>query len=253
MIILCTVVSLASVLLFFFCFYYKEQCKSKNSAINKRDDELKEKEDIIQKLKNEEEEQKAEYALNLNKIEEETKKRFAFHPKLVTPLLDSIDYNAYYKSIYEGVLQHSFDKPFEIQDVGVCAMVHSANTDEVYFTSLFDCTCKDYQYRHRPCKHTLYLAYLFGLLQIDQKERDSLVREYNKTALLLEKAKIEASLCNSELSEAKLKSRALKNENDKLENRNRNIRSEVDKIIGDAIEEATRITSEACLEEKKKK
>lgn len=113
------------------------------------------------------------------------------HPELLSAFYKLCDMEAYQKSIMQGGLQRAFIHPPAIEEIGICAIIHSTTTEELYFTSLQSCTCKDHAHRHRPCKHMLYLAYLLGLLQIDQKDYKHLVEEYNDLTVQIAELKEE--------------------------------------------------------------
>ena len=100
-------------------------------------------------------------------------------PALIAPVSNLCDIESYQSSIMQGILQHAFDAPPDILSLKIEAEIHSVTTNEKYTTSLSSCTCNDRKFRDRPCKHMLYLAYLLGLLQIDQKAHKKAVEEYN--------------------------------------------------------------------------
>jgi hypothetical protein len=47
-----------------------------------------------------------------------------------------------------------------------------------YITSLSTCTCQDFQIRHQPCKHMLFLAYHTGYLFLNKEKLESSVKQY---------------------------------------------------------------------------
>lgn len=201
---------------------------------------LKEEKAKYEKLREEAEAAKKESNYVISKI--------VFHRELTEPLLKKIDKHSYYKSIYDAVLQHAFDNPPRIKNVEIRALIHSATTDKIYSTSLLDCTCQDHKRRHRPCKHMLYLAYLLGLLQINQKDSDLVVCNLSTTAVRLHDAQKELNSIKQEIAFTNKERKKLASEIDNLEKRKANIRSEVDEIINSAIAEATTIVISARRE-----
>ena len=113
-------------------------------------------------------------------LKKELKEQFSFHPELVAPFFVGIDKQQYYDSIMQSVLQHAFDNHPQVLKLDIYARIHSATSDRIYRTTLNECSCPDHNIRHRPCKHMLYLAYLFGLLQIDQKAQREATEIYNE-------------------------------------------------------------------------
>lgn len=71
-----------------------------------------------------------------------------------------------HQSIMEGRLQKAFDAPPSITDLRISARIKSPNG--IYTTTLKDCTCKDFQFRKKPCKHMLYLYYSICLLHAEK-------------------------------------------------------------------------------------
>ena len=115
----------------------------------------------------------------IKEAKEEIACQFAFHPELVATFLEGIDKPKYYESIMQSVLQHAFDKPPAVLKVDIYARIHSTSSDRIYRTTLKECSCPDHGNRNRPCKHMLYLTYLLGLLQIDQKAQREATEIYN--------------------------------------------------------------------------
>ncbi len=87
----------------------------------------------------------------------------------------------------EALQQHVLDNRFfnaynerpEIHELKFEAQIKSSNGEEIYYTTLGSCTCKDFKYNRKgkPCKHILYLAYVIGLLQINQKMEESNIQK----------------------------------------------------------------------------
>lgn len=191
-----------------------------------------------------------------DKVIDETKKEiksaFSFHPELVTPFLEGLNEGDYYNSIMQGVLQHAFENPPRVVKIDIYAKIHSATSDRIYRTTLNECSCPDNGCRHRPCKHMLYLAYLLGLLQINQKDRDSIVRETSNASARLIGIQAKENELNSRFTKLQHNYNLLNQRTIDLEKRRLDIQSEVDEIINGAIAEATEIISSARSESKKK-
>lgn len=94
--------------------------------------------------------------------------KMKMHRELVTPFNKLCDLDSYNKSILNGRLNNAFNAELLIKEINISAEIQSAENE--YHVTLTGCTCKDFQCRKEPCKHMLYLAYLLGLLQIDQKQ-----------------------------------------------------------------------------------
>ena len=65
-----------------------------------------------------------------------------------------------------------------------------SESGKTYHTTLYDCTCPDYQFRKKPCKHMLYLAIQSGFLKAtdipDWKESVPRLAEFYETEKKLE-------------------------------------------------------------------
>lgn len=140
----------------------------------------------------------------IEEAKQEVLNLFAFHPKLVELFLEGIDKQQYYDSIMQSVLQHAFENPPQVLKVDIYARIHSATSDKIYITTLNECSCPDHGIRHRPCKHMLYLAYLLGLLQIDQKAQREATEIYND--LGVEIAELRESISQEREKHKKLQS-----------------------------------------------
>ncbi len=84
-----------------------------------------------------------------------------------------------HQSIMEGKLLKAFEYTPEITNVKIQALVKSPN--DIYTTTLTNCTCKDFHFRNHPCKHMLYLYYTLGMLKIDQPLQEEATRILNIT------------------------------------------------------------------------
>lgn len=90
-------------------------------------------------------------------------------------------------ALQQNVLSNRFFYALEsnpaIQDLNFEAKIKSSSTEEIYHTTLDHCTCKDFQFNRKgePCKHILYLAYIIGLLQINQKLQEASIQKLNST------------------------------------------------------------------------
>ena len=74
---------------------------------------------------------------------------------------------SFFNSIKTLRLQNAFNSNLEIENITVSADIQSENS--VYRTTLSNCSCPDYMFRRKPCKHMLYLAYSLGILQLNKE------------------------------------------------------------------------------------
>lgn len=125
-------------------------------------------------------------------------KKMKMHRELVAPFNKLCDLDSYNKSILNGRLNNAFNAQLLIKEINISAEIQSAGNK--YRVTLDGCTCKDFQYKKEPCKHMLYLAYLLGLLQIDQKQKSAVLDKlvctikdlrYSETQLQTNNAKIQ--------------------------------------------------------------
>ena len=83
------------------------------------------------------------------------------------------DISELHQGIMEGKLQKIFDAPPEINDLRISVKVKSQNG--IYITTLKDCSCKDFQFRKKPCKHMIYLYYIVSMLHAEKPLMDEAV------------------------------------------------------------------------------
>lgn len=70
---------------------------------------------------------------------------------------------SYLDSIFEGRLNNANKSDLSIEyPLLVISRIHSGKN--CYQTTMFNCTCKDFQYRKKPCKHMIFLAKNVGTL-----------------------------------------------------------------------------------------
>lgn len=96
----------------------------------------------------------------------------------LTPSIDDFLPDSHLNRL-EALQQHVLDNRFfnvynerpEIRELKFEARIKSSANEEIYYTTLDSCTCKDFKFNRKgkPCKHILYLAYIIGLLQVNQK------------------------------------------------------------------------------------
>lgn len=73
----------------------------------------------------------------------------------------------YYSSIRNFRLLNAFNTPLSIISYNnISADIRSADAT-YYGVTLTECTCEDFRRRHMPCKHMIFLAYSFGLLDLN--------------------------------------------------------------------------------------
>ncbi len=162
--------------------HYDLREKEKEISIAK-EEASKEKESYISKRK------ELIERYNNNKLEIEN--RIRIRSELIEPLKKHCNVEGFYQSMLQGILNNAFKKPPLIEEFNVSARIVSSNSKEVYSVNLFECTCTDYRIRKRPCKHILYLAYLFALLQIEQKSAEPLIKELHDYINNVEKLRSE--------------------------------------------------------------
>lgn len=102
--------------------------------------------------------------------------------------------NAFYHSqaaalnrFYERVKDERFEKAifgdvhYTTGPAVICRMKsNDKKHPHPYVTSLSTCTCQDFQIRHQPCKHMLFLAYHTGYLFLNKEKLEASVRQYFK-------------------------------------------------------------------------
>lgn len=165
-------------------------------------------------------------------------------PELLQCFSCNFNIQAYLDGIKNAILQHAFDTPPKIKKINfnIEAKIHSSSTDEIYTTTLSSCTCSYNQKKHKICKHSLYLAYLIGLLQIAQKDTAYSVRILSENYSQITQQKKELSYHLEKINIQKQRYKAFTKEIEALEERMRTLDDEVEEIINGAIAEAGRIT-----------
>ena len=77
------------------------------------------------------------------------------------------DLDSLYEGIENGRLINSLEDNLSIKKLDITAVIPSATQPgEVYTTTITNCGCKDRKNNHFPCKHSLFLAYSLGVLQM---------------------------------------------------------------------------------------
>ncbi len=169
-------------------------------------------------------------------------------PELVNAFHHNYNQELYLQSIKEAVLQHSFDKPPIVEKIDIYAKIHSTSSKEIYRTTLTECSCSDHRFRDRPCKHMLYLAFILGLLQINQKEYRFTNQIISENYATIRHQKEEISCKKEYIRGQEIKQEKLEHKNQQLKKRNENLSNEIEKIINDSIFEATRISAKVQSE-----
>lgn len=142
----------------------------------------------------------------------------------LTPSIDDFLPDSHLNRL-EALQQHVLDNRFfnaynerpEIRELKFEAQIKSSTSEEIYYTTLGSCTCKDFKFNRKgkPCKHILYLAYIIGLLQVNQKLEEPSIQ---KIASNIKKAQdLDAEIKSKERS-IKLQSDSIKElQNAKIE------------------------------------
>lgn len=74
----------------------------------------------------------------------------------------------------------------------------------IYHTTLYECTCPDYCYRHKPCKHMYYLAVDMGLLStLDTYAAENALMDLSIERNKLQKDKIKATRAITHLEQSR--------------------------------------------------
>lgn len=92
---------------------------------------------------------------------------------LQPPLSESCDRKALEEGLADGKLESAFDSDLTMTQVELSATIRSRHTDEQFYNyrvTLNDCTCPDFRFRRKPCKHMVYLAYCAGVISYKQPE-----------------------------------------------------------------------------------
>lgn len=98
---------------------------------------------------------------------------------LLSDIAPKCDISELHQSILEGRLLKSFETPPKVSNVKISAFIKSPN--DIYTTTLRDCTCRDFQFRKHPCKHMLYLYYILGMINIDKPIKNEAINILNTT------------------------------------------------------------------------
>lgn len=92
---------------------------------------------------------------------------------LQPPLSESCNRKALEEGLADGKLESAFDSDLTMTQVELSATIRSQHTDEQFYNyrvTLNDCTCPDFRFRRKPCKHMVYLAYCAGVIPYKQPE-----------------------------------------------------------------------------------
>jgi len=182
----------------------KKLTEDLKTALTERDEYIRKREELI-----------PNYKAAMKQLEDALA-RMSLDRELVQPLKNTCDYNAYIKSIKNGILNNAFNNPPVIEDIGICAIIKSSSSDISYITTLTDCTCKYHTKQSKICKHSLYLAYLLGLLQIDQKDHCNFTYEINRLANIIKDKETELERLQIQIKNKKEENQRIKSINEFL-------------------------------------
>lgn len=133
-----------------------------------------------------------------------------------------------HQGIMEGKLQKVFNSPPTMNDLKISVKIKSANG--IYITTLKDCSCKDFQFRKKPCKHMIYLYYVVSMLHAEKPLIDEAVFNINSEIEakkeVLNQLENEKNNLRNDIYNLDYKQRAYRNElnalESKLENKKQN-------------------------------
>ena len=131
------------------------------------------------------------------------------------------DISELHQGIMEGKLQKIFDAPPEINDLRISVKVKSQNG--IYITTLKDCSCKDFQFRKKPCKHMIYLYYIVSMLHAEKPLMDEAVfktySEINAKKTVINQLESEKADLQNDILNLNYKQRAYRSELNALESK----------------------------------
>lgn len=132
------------------------------------------------------------------------------------------------QSVLDKRFFYAFESKPKIRQLSFEAQIQSSTTGEIYHTTLDRCTCKDFQFNRKgePCKHILYLAYVVGLFQINQKLQEAGIQKINNT---LKKEQELDSRIKKQQQEIKLQNDGIK----ELQNTKENLESLIEELKND--------------------
>ena len=107
------------------------------------------------------------------------KDRLDFCEELRTVLNNQCDFEKMYESAITGRLHRAMIGDFEILGLDVKSALRSG--ENVYYPTLTECTCPDFQTRGGVCKHMLYLAYTLGILQLGRSQVEAALKKIART------------------------------------------------------------------------
>ena len=159
------------------------------------------------------------------------KRRPEIAKTIARSIISSDDLNLLYNGIANGRLINSLDDNIIIKKLNIVATIPSTTqTGVTYQTSLTTCTCKDRQKNPYPCKHSLFLAYSLGVLQIYptyiKDKYTHTLDEYNDR--IKEKLKIE-----EKIKKAKNRHQNLIKSNNNLEKVQQNLNQIIERLISE--------------------
>ena len=133
-----------------------------------------------------------------------------------------------HQGIMEGKLQKVFNSPPTMNDLKISVKIKSGNG--IYITTLKDCSCKDFQFRKKPCKHMIYLYYVVSMLHAEKPLIDEAVFNINSDIEakkeVLNQLENEKNNLRNDIYNLDYKQRAYRNElnalESKLENKKQN-------------------------------
>lgn len=106
----------------------------------------------------------------------EVDKAKTFYDEIKQQCVKQFNLEPLYDSVLNGRLINAFESNLSIENLRAVADINSGDHHYQNVT-LTGCTCMDYQTRHIPCKHMLFLAHHLGILRSD---RDYLERALQK-------------------------------------------------------------------------
>ncbi len=152
--------------------------------------------------------------LNVNRIKD-TIRSMSYLPYAQIP-------DDFKESILSGRLANAFNSTDLFIDGNLCVSANISSGENIYKTSLFNCTCPDYINRHKPCKHMLFLSYTSGLLLLNKEA----LSDFAKFHIFKLNSIIKAE--NEEAAKAKAQNALLKQRNREMQKMTDRLQKELD-------------------------
>ncbi len=207
--------------------------KSISESLKQENNNLK---NVIATLKRELEELKnsqhlIDQAADKAEADKLEKRRTEIIQAIARSAITSAELDLLYEGIENGRLINAFADNLSIIDLDITAKIPSATEfGKIYQTSLTTCDCPDRKKHNYPCKHSLFLAYSLGVLQIYptyiENKYVHTLDEYNLK--IKEKLDIE-----EKIRKAKKRYDALTQSNKRLEKYQNKFNQIIDRIITD--------------------